>query len=184
MLNVHQTLHPLAVGTQQLANIYPTLDMCTRYPLRLGGPRQGGIRSLPDTSTHDQHWKSNPRPSDLESNTLSTSPHAKYWFNHCVCLFQVKCVVSARFSSIQMPPRPWARFLSMWTPWTLICSHSVDIRYMDLKVGPYIMVHYSPRLPWSRVKSEKFSFFKVREFQFGQGNPYWCSFTAMNCWPR
>ena len=54
----------------------PTLDLCTRYPLRLGGPRQCGIQSLPDTSTLGQHWESNPRPSDLESNALSTRPHA------------------------------------------------------------------------------------------------------------
>ena len=44
----------------------------TRYPSLLGGQRQYGMRSLPDTSTHDQQWKLNPRPSDLESNILST----------------------------------------------------------------------------------------------------------------
>ena len=60
----------------QPATIDPTLDLCTRYPLRLGGPRQCGIQSLPDTSTHGQQWESNPRPSDLESNTLSTRPYA------------------------------------------------------------------------------------------------------------
>ena len=49
----------------QPATIDPTLDLCTRYPLRLGGPRQCGIQSLPNTSTHGQHWESNPRPSDL-----------------------------------------------------------------------------------------------------------------------
>ena len=67
---------PLAVGpygSLQLSS--QTLDLCTRYPLRLGGPRQCGIRSLPDTSTHGQCWESNPRPSDLESNALSTWPH-------------------------------------------------------------------------------------------------------------
>ena len=53
----------------QPATIDPTLDLCTRYPLRLGGPRQCGIQSLPDTSTHGQHWESNPRPSALESNS-------------------------------------------------------------------------------------------------------------------
>ena len=42
----------------------------------LGGPRQCGIRSLPDTSTHGQPWESNERPSDLESNALTTGPHA------------------------------------------------------------------------------------------------------------
>ena len=68
---------PLARWTpMQPATIDPTLDLCTRYPLRLGGPRQCGIRSLPNTSTHGQHWKSSPIPSDLESNALSTRPHA------------------------------------------------------------------------------------------------------------
>ena len=37
----------------QPAAIDPTLDLCTRYPLWLSGPRQCGIQSLPDTSTHD-----------------------------------------------------------------------------------------------------------------------------------
>ena len=59
----------------QPATIDQTLDLCTRYPLRLGGPRQCGIRSLPNTSTDGQHWESNLRPSDLESNVLSTRPH-------------------------------------------------------------------------------------------------------------
>ena len=31
---------------------------------------------LPDTSTHGQHWESNPRFSDLECNAISTRPHA------------------------------------------------------------------------------------------------------------
>ena len=34
------------------------------------------MRSLPDTSTHDQQWESNPGPSDVESNTLSAESHA------------------------------------------------------------------------------------------------------------
>ena len=59
----------------QPATIDPTLDLCTRYPLQLDGPRQCGIRIIPDTSTHGQHWESNPRPSDLEFNALSTAPH-------------------------------------------------------------------------------------------------------------
>ena len=56
--HVLQTLPPLAVGAQQPAAIDPILNLCTRYPLRLGRLRQCGIRSLPDTSTHDQHWES------------------------------------------------------------------------------------------------------------------------------
>ena len=78
--HVQQTLpftFPVARwAPMQPATIDPTLDLCTRYPLQLGGPRQCGIRSLPDTSTHSQHWESNPRPSDLESNAVSTGPHA------------------------------------------------------------------------------------------------------------
>ena len=76
----------LAVGTQQPATIDPTLDMYTRYPLQLGGLRQCGIRSLPDTSTHVKYWESNTKPSDIESNALSTWPHV-------LC-----CVVDARLS--------------------------------------------------------------------------------------
>ena len=60
----------------QPETIDPTLDLCTRYPLQLGGPKQCGLRSLPNTYTHGQHWETNPRPSDLESNALSTRPHA------------------------------------------------------------------------------------------------------------
>ena len=51
-------LPPGSGRLRQPATIDPTLDLCTRYPLRLGGPRQCGIRSLPDTSTHGQHWES------------------------------------------------------------------------------------------------------------------------------
>ena len=55
-------LPPGSGRLRQPTTIDPTLDLCTRYPLRLGGPRQCGIRSLPNTSTHGQHWESNPRP--------------------------------------------------------------------------------------------------------------------------
>ena len=61
----------------QPATIYPTLDLCTMYPLRMGGPKQSGIRSLPDTSTHGQQWELSPRPSDLESNALTTGPRVQ-----------------------------------------------------------------------------------------------------------
>ena len=44
------------------ATIDPTLGLCTRYPLQLGGQRQCEIRSLPDTSAHDKQWESNPSP--------------------------------------------------------------------------------------------------------------------------
>ena len=70
------TFPPGSGRPRQPATIDPTLDLCIRYPLRLGGPRQCGIRSLPNTSTHGQHWESNPRPSGLEFNTLSSWSHA------------------------------------------------------------------------------------------------------------
>ena len=66
----------------QPVTIDPTLDLCTRYPLRLGRPRQCGIQSFPDTSTHGQQWESNPKPSDPESNALSTRPHAPTLAGH------------------------------------------------------------------------------------------------------
>ena len=64
-------------GAQQPATINPVFDLCTiyRYPLPLGGPRQCGKGSLPDTFTHDQHWELTPRPSDLEFIALSTWPY-------------------------------------------------------------------------------------------------------------
>ena len=57
----------------------------TRYPSRLGGQRQYGIRSLSNTPIHDQQWESNPRPSDLKSNALSTWPHAPIIHNPTAC---------------------------------------------------------------------------------------------------
>ena len=69
----------------QLRTIDPTLDLCTWYPLRLGGPRQCGVglQRLFDTSTNDQCWKSNPTHSDLESITLVSTwprvPKQKLW---------------------------------------------------------------------------------------------------------
>ena len=44
----------------------------------LNDQEQHGIESLPNTSTHAWHltWEFYPRPFDLESNALSTRPHA------------------------------------------------------------------------------------------------------------
>ena len=70
--HVLQTLPPLVVGVQQPATINPTLYLSTRYTLWLGGLPQCEIQSLPDTSAHGQHIESNPRPSDLKFNDLST----------------------------------------------------------------------------------------------------------------
>ena len=40
------------------------------YPSLLSGKRQYGMRSLLYTSTHDQQWESNPRPSDLVQHPI------------------------------------------------------------------------------------------------------------------
>ena len=53
------------------------------------------MRSLPDTSTHGQHWESNSMPSDLESNPnplghmlliTSLAKEVMFWVT-LVCLF-------------------------------------------------------------------------------------------------
>ena len=41
----------------------------------LSEQRQYGMRSLPQTSTHDQQWKSNTRLLDLEFNALFTETY-------------------------------------------------------------------------------------------------------------
>ena len=48
----------------------------TWYPSVLGGQRQYGMRSLPNTFIHDHQQESNPRPSGIEFYALSTWPHA------------------------------------------------------------------------------------------------------------
>ena len=73
--HVLQTLPPLTVGAQQPATIDPTLDLCTWYPLWLGGLRQCGVQSLPDTSSHGQHWELNPRPGIPDLLILSLIPY-------------------------------------------------------------------------------------------------------------
>ena len=99
-------LPPGSGRLRQPATIDPTLDLCTRYPLRLGGPRQCGIRSLPDASTHGQHWESNPRPSDLESNALSTWPRAptwrcKYVLTKCACVLSTARYIFHHFQRMR-----------------------------------------------------------------------------------
>ena len=105
--------------------IDPTLDLCTRYPLRLGGPRQYRIQSLPDTSTHGQHWESNPRPSDLEYNSLSTWPHAPTTMPHFVRI-QSLPDTSTHGQHWESNPRPSdleSNALSTWpdVPTTMPC---------------------------------------------------------------
>ena len=77
------TLPVLCIMTRGIAGSQVTLCGECTYPSLLGGQRQYGMRSLPNTSTHDQQWESNPRPSDLESNTLSTGPHAPSSWGWC-----------------------------------------------------------------------------------------------------
>ena len=42
------------------------------YPLLQGEQRQHGMRTVPDTSRHDQLWDLNPSGMDLESNAWTT----------------------------------------------------------------------------------------------------------------
>ena len=56
------------------------LDLtCDLYPLRLDRLRQCEIRSLSNTSAHEQHWELNSKPSDFDYNALSAWPCA----NNC-----------------------------------------------------------------------------------------------------
>ena len=88
----------------QLATIDPTLDLCARYPLWLGGPRQCGIWSLPDTAMHGQHWESSPRSSDLvhkQCTMLIPGHYMEQW--HC-------CSSWISFS--------WSIWVDTWRTWT------------------------------------------------------------------
>ena len=40
-----------------IQNFFFLIFCSTRYPSLLGGQRQCGMTSLPDTSTHDQQWQ-------------------------------------------------------------------------------------------------------------------------------
>ena len=65
--------------------------------------RHAAVRSVPDMSTHEKQWELNPRPFDLESNALSTLPHAPKWFQKrkstdCIhFLLQLVSVVKTMF---------------------------------------------------------------------------------------
>ena len=98
-VNTHIRISPRVQRTQQLHacyfNMYSTFSAATanRYnsacnPLLLGGQRQHKMRSFPDTSTHDQQRESNPRPLDLQSNTifLATSSHVSGWSTAQKCV--------------------------------------------------------------------------------------------------
>ena len=116
---------PLArQAPMQPATIHPTLDLCTRYPLRLDGPRQCGIRSLPDTSTHGQQWESNPRPSDLESNALSIRPYAPL---HMLPVHYLIFPVTITLKVLNF----W-KFVFKWSGWIFDC-------YCSLK--PFMLGH-------------------------------------------
>ena len=58
----------------------------TRYPSLLGGRRQYRMRSLPKTSTHDQQWELNPRPSDLVQRPI----HLATGFQCCCHVFKTQ----------------------------------------------------------------------------------------------
>ena len=49
-------------GHTAACNYWSNLEPVNQVPI-MGGPRQCGLWSLPDTSTHNQHWESNRRSS-------------------------------------------------------------------------------------------------------------------------
>ena len=86
-MHVLQTLtFPLARWQpMQSAPIDPTLDLCTRYKLHLGCPRQCGMQSFLNISIHNLDWESNSSPFDLEINALSTHCRLHIWPETLLC---------------------------------------------------------------------------------------------------
>ena len=68
--HVLQISHFFLAAGSSVATSHLTLDLHTKYPLLWA---VCGMQSLPNTSTHDQHRNSNPRPFDIESDALSSS---------------------------------------------------------------------------------------------------------------
>ena len=103
--HVLHTTFPLAKWAPvQSATIDPNLDLCPRHPLWLGGSRQCGIKSLPETCTHGQCWESNPRPSDLVSNALTCSLKKRYLLQLRVhAVFQGLSEIRAGPAGIRVP---------------------------------------------------------------------------------
>ena len=79
-------------------------------PITALWPKASWNWGLPDTSTHDHQWKLNPRPLDLESNALSTQPHASSllsmavgnWVSWFFCFFVFCCFNYSFFVTVTM----------------------------------------------------------------------------------
>ena len=94
------TLPPARWAPMQPATKDPTLDLCTRYPLRLCRSKQCGLQSLPDTSTYDQHWESNPRPSDLVPTPYPFDHMLPVWSWHSCDYTLLTCMVRRDLGSL------------------------------------------------------------------------------------
>ena len=78
LCNIHQTLpFPLVrIARNAAATIDPTLNLCTRHPLLLGGQRQCGSKLAQGFYIWPASRESNPRPLGLGSHALTARPHA------------------------------------------------------------------------------------------------------------
>ena len=149
--------------------------------------------SLPDTSTHDQHWVSNPRPSDLEFNALSTWTCSRdcsncRWFwmlSNCNILasvnqadYQPAVTVCSRAACVVVG-RPIG---SVTAQWLLLEPSNIPRQIPEMAINTFYFYFFkstrmyreahewytTPGLPQSWKKSGKKLFFqdhgKVREF--------------------
>ena len=86
-LDVHQCFENMILDTK-ITILFALVQFSFHrvHHYMLSGQRQYGMRSLPQTSTHDQQWKSNTRLSDLEFKALFTEtydPMQKLWVYFC-----------------------------------------------------------------------------------------------------
>ena len=58
-----------------LRTMFQKVYLCGTYYFPLAGQRPYGMRSLPKACTHGQHWESNPRSDDSESECLCPLGH-------------------------------------------------------------------------------------------------------------
>ena len=74
-------LSPGKVGANAACNYWSNLGSVHQVPITAGSWTEA-VKNTKFTQHFytDQHWESNPRPSDLESNALSTRPHAPTFF--------------------------------------------------------------------------------------------------------
>ena len=77
----------------QTARATQSQFLSTRCQLLLSKQRQNGVRSLPNTSTHDQQWELSPRTFDLQFNALSIRSHALSYIQEKLSTPEDECSV-------------------------------------------------------------------------------------------